>query len=302
MSTTAPRKRSRKKKAITMPRTPAATKSSKTADGVDVFCSHTKLMRVSELSKRRYPNNPNTHPEGQIKLLAKIIAANGWRNPIVVSKRSGLITKGHGRLDAAVEAGWDWAPVDIQEYESEDTERADVLADNRIAELAEPDIEILNEWLVEFPDNFDMDLTGYDAEILEAFEKTLAGEGGIDENDPLYTRDIGTVVYTPKGEKPKEGELLNRERADSLREEIEGTKLPAEVKEFLLHAAERHTVFQFDKIAEYYAHAPKRVQDLMEKSALVLIDYKKAMELGYMNLTEKMLAEVGIDTEEEGAE
>lgn len=47
------------------------------------------------------PRNPNKHPQNQIELLAKIIKAQGWRNPIVVSRRSGFVVKGHGRLEAA---------------------------------------------------------------------------------------------------------------------------------------------------------------------------------------------------------
>lgn len=47
------------------------------------------------------PRNPNKHPQNQIELLAKIIKAQGWRNPTVVSKRSGFVVKGHGRLAAA---------------------------------------------------------------------------------------------------------------------------------------------------------------------------------------------------------
>ena len=48
-----------------------------------------------------HPRNPNKHGDNQIALLAKIIGNQGWRNPIVVSERSGFIVAGHGRLGAA---------------------------------------------------------------------------------------------------------------------------------------------------------------------------------------------------------
>ena len=67
--------------------------------------------------------------------------------------------------------------------------------------------------------------------------------------------------------------------------------MPAEVKSFLTAAAARHTVFRYDKIAEYYAHAPAEVQRLMETSALVIIDFDQAIELGFVKMT-KDIAEV----------
>ena len=94
---------------------------------------------------RPNPKNPNQHPPEQIKLLASIIRATGWRAPITVSKRSGLVTKGHGRLMAAQLDDLTDAPVDYQDYASEAEELADLTADNRIAELATTDNKMLAE-------------------------------------------------------------------------------------------------------------------------------------------------------------
>lgn len=69
------------------------------APAVAIFCAHTELVDIDKLVEN--PRNPNTHPESQIALLAKIIRAQGFRNAIVVSKRSGFVTKGHGRLSVA---------------------------------------------------------------------------------------------------------------------------------------------------------------------------------------------------------
>ena len=55
------------------------------------------------------PRNPNKHPRNQIELPDKIIKAQGWRNPIVVSKRSGFVVKGHGRLAATRLLGLEYA-------------------------------------------------------------------------------------------------------------------------------------------------------------------------------------------------
>ena len=69
------------------------------ADGIPVYCAHDAVVSVSEM--RPNPKNPNTHPEEQLKRLGAIIRGAGWRNPITVSTRSGLIVRGHGRLAAA---------------------------------------------------------------------------------------------------------------------------------------------------------------------------------------------------------
>lgn len=135
---------------------------------IKIHCAFDDLVSIEKLK----PNlkNPNTHPKEQIELLTKIIKNTGWRTPITVSNRSGLIVKGHGRLEAAKNASIKKVPVDYQDYESEEEEWADLLADNRIAELAEWDIEgvanIMNELNFE---EFDMELTGWDSEALDDF-------------------------------------------------------------------------------------------------------------------------------------
>lgn len=113
------------------------------ADGVPVFCAHDAIVPLKEL--RPNPKNPNQHPPEQIKLLASIIRATGWRGPITVSKRSGYIVKGHGRMMAAELGDMAEAPVDYQDYASEAEELADLTADNRIAELATTDNKLLAE-------------------------------------------------------------------------------------------------------------------------------------------------------------
>ena len=102
-----------------------------------INCAHNELVDVHRLQPN--PKNPNNHPDRQIELLAKIIDYQGQRSPIVVSKRSGFITKGHGRLQAIQKLGWAKAAVDYQEYDSEAQEYADIVADNKIAELAKHD-------------------------------------------------------------------------------------------------------------------------------------------------------------------
>ena len=130
-----------------------------------VDCAYDAMVDTVNLVPN--PRNPNKHPKAQIDLLAKILT-NCWRNPIVVSNRSGFIVKGHARLEAAKQAGINPVPVDYQDYQSEAEEWADMIADNRLAELAEPSLPELKDLLEELDKgDFDMDLTGFDASSLE---------------------------------------------------------------------------------------------------------------------------------------
>ena len=59
-------------------------------------------------------------------------------------------------------------------------------------------------------------------------------------------------------------------------------------KKFLITAAQRHNVFSYKLIADYYAHSNAEMQNLMEDSALVIIDFKKAIENGYVKFTNEI--------------
>ena len=127
--------------------------------------NHTEDVSLADISDLvPHPRNPNTHPESQIKALAKIIKHQGWRAPIVVSKRSGFIIAGHGRLEAAKLLGLDQAPVSYQDFPTEADEWAHMIADNRLSELAEIDNIELGGLMrdLDMIENFDLSLTGFD--------------------------------------------------------------------------------------------------------------------------------------------
>lgn len=136
-----------------------------------VLCAHTSLADPATLKPN--PANPNRHSAHQIQILAAIIQEQGWRAPITVSKRSGLIVRGHGRLEAALLMGCDKVPVDEQDYANEAEELADLLADNRLSELAEldeADLKKVIEKLREADPSFDVELTGFmEDEIAKLF-------------------------------------------------------------------------------------------------------------------------------------
>jgi hypothetical protein len=150
---------------------------------IPVHCAHTRLVDPNSLKPN--PVNPNRHSAHQIQLLASIIQEQGWRNPVTVSKRSGLIVRGHGRLEAALLIGCETIPVDEQDYGSEAEELADLLADNRLSELAELDEDDLRKVLKSIADadpNFDIELTGF---MEDEIRKLMEDE--VDPADELET-------------------------------------------------------------------------------------------------------------------
>ncbi len=158
------------------------------ADGIPVYCAHDAIVAVEDVHPN--PENPNMHPDEQLRRLGMIIRNAGWRNPITVSTRSGLIVRGHGRLAAAQLEGLSEVPVDYQNYASDAEELADLIADNRIAELADPDMQKL-AGLFEKIDaaEFPIELTGFTrdeyGEIADALSAATEGLIDADEEIPL---------------------------------------------------------------------------------------------------------------------
>ena len=157
------------------------------ANGIEVWCSFDELVSVDSLNPN--PKNPNKHPDSQIELLSKNIKYLGWRHPITVSKRSGFIVAGHGRLIAAKKLGVQIVPVDYQEFNSDADEMAVLVADNRLAELSETSEEDLKNILSELDGRIEIDLTGFsDAEV----EQLLR-----DINTDVLDEDVPEVPTEP---------------------------------------------------------------------------------------------------------
>jgi hypothetical protein len=108
------------------------------------------------------------------------------------------------------------------------------------------------------------------------------------KEDEKYTLKIETPIYEPKNAKPHILELCDKTKTSRLMKEIDASNVSNEEKMFLIDASRRHNVFNYEKIADYYAHSNKQMQELMEKSALVIIDFEKAIQLNYVKLCEEI--------------
>lgn len=132
-------------------------------------CAHDSLVEIHKIVPN--PKNPNTHSKEQIERLAKIIDYQGQRSPVVVSNRSGFITKGHGRLEAMKYLKWEKVAVDYQDYDDEAQEYADIVADNAIAEWSALDLSSINLEMLDLGPDFDVDLLGLKDFVIEPVEK-----------------------------------------------------------------------------------------------------------------------------------
>lgn len=229
-----------------------------------------------------YAKNSRTHSEEQIAQIAASIKAFGFTNPILVGS-DGVIVAGHGRLSAARKLGLSQVPVIVLDHLSDTERRALVIADNQLALNAGWNTELLSIEIQELKDlNFDIDLLGFDEDQLDDI---LDNE--LEEENP-YSQKVEAPVYEPSNEKPDVKELYDDSKAFEIIEAIKKAKIPQQEKDFLMLTAGRHVVLNFQKIADYYAHSEKSVQELMELSALVIVDFDSAIKNGWVNLSKRL--------------
>jgi len=240
-----------------------------------------ETVKISEVKLN--PNNPRLIKDDKfLKLVQSIKDFPEMLNirPIVVNKDM-IILGGNMRYKACKEAGLKEIPIIITDL-SEDKQREFLIKDNTSG--GEWDWEVLaNEWDSEQLEGWGMDIPNFDNEVDN------------ENQDEKYTQKVDTPVYEPKNKKPEIYELYNSDRYKELIAEIENSTVSEDIKTLLKVAASRHIVFNYENMADFYAHSEKPVQELMENSALVIIDFNKAIELGYVKLRDEIAAQYGED-------
>ena len=231
-----------------------------------------------------YKKNAKKHPKEQVERIANSIKEFGFTQPVLVDKNN-CVVAGHGRILGAKKAGLKEVPTLCLDDLTEEQIKAYRLADNKLNE-SDWDSVLLAEELDELNSVLDMEQFGFD----------LAKE--IEEEQNKYTMKTNIPQYEIKGEEPDISELVDTSKTKELLEEIKQSSVPTEIKQFLKLAAYRHLCFNYSKIAEYYAHADKETQELMEQSALVIIDFGDAIRNGFVQLSEQIsLLREGIEDE-----
>jgi hypothetical protein len=110
-----------------------------------------------------YARNARTHSDAQVAQIAASMLEFGVNNPLLVDSRGGLVA-GHGRLLAARKLGLERLPVVVLDHLTENQRRAYIFADNRLAELAGWDTEMLALEQSELEGEFDFSDMGFDEE------------------------------------------------------------------------------------------------------------------------------------------
>lgn len=252
---------------------------------------HTQLEPLAvEVSKLvPDPHNARKHDARNIDAIAESLREHGQRKPVVAQKVGDtlVVRAGNGTLQAAKKLGWKRLAVLVVEEDDREATRF-ALRDNRTAELAEWDDEALRKALQECAESeAEIAALGWNPDEFKVEEDQSASASSTSSDSP-YTKKIKAPIYEPTGAKPSVEMLYDRGKADRLLAEVAAADLPEEVRSFLRFAAERHTVFNYKQIAEFYAHADEKTQGLMEASALVIIDFDKAIEHGFVSLTERL--------------
>ena len=151
--------------------------------------------RTTDLTQ--HPNNARTHSKKQLKLIAKSIQAFGFLNPVLID-RNGTIVAGHGRVEAAKLLGLDQVPTIGLENLSKDQIRQYMLADNKLAELADWDREMLAiefQHLYTLEDVFDIAVTGFEVPEIDLILEKSKRTPDLDDDSSAY--EEGPSVTEP---------------------------------------------------------------------------------------------------------
>jgi len=152
-----------------------------------------------------YARNARTHSPAQIDQIAASIAEFGFTNPILVGS-DGVIIAGHGRLEAARKLGLETVPVIVLDHLTPTQRRALVIADNRIAENAGWDVEMLSLELAELQElDFNLELTGFSDEKFGL----LSLEDRDEEQSESSAKEIDVDSYKMMHKCPKCGFEFN---------------------------------------------------------------------------------------------
>lgn len=159
----------------------------------------TKMEMVPVSKLVPYVNNARTHSPEQITKLRSSLREFGFINPVIIDKDYGVIA-GHGRLLAAKEEGIEEVPCVLVDYLTEAQKKAYIIADNRFAQDAGWDEELLRIEIEALQaEAFDVGLTGFeDQEIADLFKES--GDSEAEDDDFDLTAALEKAAFVEKGD------------------------------------------------------------------------------------------------------
>lgn len=229
-----------------------------------------EIVNIKTEDIKPYINNPRFNDEA-VKYVANSIKEFGFKVPIILDKNN-IIVAGHTRYKASLELGLEEVPCIIADDLTEEQIKAFRLADNKAGETSTWNIELLDEELASIL-NLDMKDFGF---LLQ------------EEMENPYSIKVNIPQYEIEGEPMLLKDCIDTTKTDELVSKIKASAVNDEQKDFLIRAATRHYVFNYRNIAEYYAGTTAEMQELMEQSALVIIDLENAIANGYAEMVNKL--------------
>ena len=160
--------------------------------------SKLECIELPIISLKPRASNPRTHNRRQRRQIASAIRRWGFTNPILIDENREIIA-GHGRLEAAKMLGYETVPTICLANMSEADKRAYVIADNRLAELAGWDNELLAiefQYLSEIEIDFDLTITGFDMPAIDLLIDGISNTD-LDRLETLHEPSGGMCISSP---------------------------------------------------------------------------------------------------------
>lgn len=251
---------------------------------------------ISELCE--WADNPRAITEEGIEHLMKSIERDPLyieARPLLLSDRTGklVVIGGNQRMKACTRLGWREVPTVLFSGLTEEEEYEKATIDNTHDGVWDSDKlrEACEKWGASKLESWGItDLPTFD----EIEDDDAESE---QDKENKYTKKVEAPVYEIKGDNVHVSDVFDNSKTESLIQEIEASNVPDELKYFLTIAAYRHTVINFEKVAELYATLDKDSQELFEHSALVIVDYNDAIKNGFLQMS-KRLQELNINYDE----